>query len=573
MRGRPRKIVAEEPKKRSAAWLKSKGKRKTSDKADSLPTITRAPSIEWIFDKSPLPDPHGRGTRAVKFLKSLKHPKSIGKNQAFELVPWMSRIVERVYGDTNEKERRKIKTVFLLLPRGNRKTTLGAGLALLHLVGPEKVPSGQVISAAIDRKQARIAYVEAKAICALQPELKAATHILDARNTLQHPASGATYEAISAEAGASHGRTPNFILADELHAWPKPDLWDVLRTGAVKSAESLTFIITTAGIGRENIAYELYSYAKKVASGAIKDPGFLPILFETDAKADWQDEAHWFAANPGLEYGFPDLEAMRQLAKEAEARPRQREAFRQLHLNVWMDGSASGWIDLAAYDENGELQPLDEREDGEPCWIGVDLSSTQDLTAVVAVFREDDGSYSVYPFFYLPEAGMRRRADRDGIPFPLWVEEGLIIATRGDVVDYDEICDKIAELATRFDVREIAMDPWNSTSTQTRLLNEGLPVVLFRQGFASMSPAMKEVERAVKSRKFRHGDHPVLRWNMGNMVADMDPAGNVKPSKARSSEKIDGIVAAIMAIGRASQGEGGGSVYDSGDRPDGFLVF
>lgn len=526
---------------------------------------------KWISSKAKLRDPHGRGKRAVEFLHLLKHPKSSLPKQQFELSPFMERIVRRVYGDTDKRGKRIIRTVFLLLPRGNRKTTLGAGLSLLHTFGPERVPGGQVITAAVDRNQARIAFEEALASVNMDLRVRAAMKLNDARNRIQHVKSGAVYSAISAEAGTSHGRTPSFVLADELHAWKGSALWDVLRTGLAKVPETLMFVITTAGAGQTSLAFDMYDYAKKVDRGDIIDPTFLPILFESDKDVDWRDEKKWYAVNPGLQYGFPDLDGLRQMAREAENRPGQLEAFKQLHLNVWLDGSETPWLEMSVYDQGAASIDINEFE-GDPCWIGIDLSSTEDLTAVVAAFMRDNGDVCLFPFFFVPEDTLRKRQERDGVPYVLWAEQKNIIPTRGSVVDYSIVEGKVIELAERFRVMEIAIDRWNATGTINRLTEAGLTVAQFGQGTASMSPAVKETDRLIHGGKLHHGGHPVLRWNFNNVVlAPPNDAGDTKFSKRRSADKIDGAVAAAMAIARAMASGRGPSIYESEERASGFL--
>lgn len=411
----------------------------------------------WVFDKSAIPDPLGCGERAVRFLRALKHPKSTARGRAFQLDPWQERIVRRIYGPRHDDGTRIVRTVVMLLPRGNRKTSLAAALALLHTIGPERVPGGEVISAAADRKQARLAFAEALGIAREHKKIAGVVNVQDYRNRLTYPKDGSFYEAISAEAGTQHGRTPVFVLADELHAWPKRDLWDVLRSGLPKTRGSLVVIATTAGRGQENIAFEIVDYARKVARGEIDDPATLPILFETPADADWHDEAVWCRANPGLAHGYPDIEGLRQLAREAENRPGDREAFRQLHLNVWLDHSADPFVDMATYDKGAEPIDLAELE-GRPCWLGVDMSTTTDLTAVVAAFRDDDDGYIVIPHFFCPGDNLRARADRDGVPYPAWAEQGFITPTPGNVIDYRAVETCIRGLAERFQVREIGFD-------------------------------------------------------------------------------------------------------------------
>lgn len=214
-----------------------------------------------------------------------------------------------------------MKTVFLLLPRGNRKTSLAAALALLHTIGPERVPGGEVINAASDRKQARLGFQEAVGIIRADKRLEAAVSLQDYKNRLTFAKDGSFCEAISADAGTQHGRTPVFVLADELHAWPKRDLWDVLRSGLPKTRGSLCVIATTAGRGQENIAFEIYDYARRVAAGEIDDPAFLPILFEAPSDSDWRDEEVWKAVNPGLAHGYPDIDGFASLPAKPRTAP------------------------------------------------------------------------------------------------------------------------------------------------------------------------------------------------------------------------------------------------------------
>lgn len=516
-------------------------------------------------------DPNGRGERAVRFLRLLKHPKSRAPGNAFELPPWQEDIVRRIYGPAHPDGRRLVRTAVILLPRGNRKTSLGAALSLLHTFGPERVNGGQVVCAAADQKQARIAFEEAAGIIREDRRLTAATRFVDYRNRITHDKSGSVLEAISCDAGTQHGRTPTFVLADELHAWKRRDLWDVLRTGLVKVPNSLLVVITTAGRGHENIAWDVVDYARKVARGDIDDPGTLPILYETPRDADWRDETVWHAANPGLAYGFPDLEGLRQLAREAEARPADREAFRQLHLNIWLDHSADPFVDMSVYDEGATLVDLDALA-GEPCWLGVDLSSNGDLTVVLACWRDGEDGFVVWPWFFCPEDNLRGRADRDGVPYPTWAAEGFIAATPGNVVDFRAVEACIRDLCDRFDVREIAFDPHLGRNMMSNLAEDGFPAVEMRQGWVTMAPAVKELERAIVGRRFRHGGHPVLRWNFGNIAVHTDSAGNRVFHKGKSADRIDGAQAAAMAVARAAAGGSEVSVYES-ERPEGLMFF
>lgn len=525
-------------------------------------TASHTPSTypEWIYDGSPIPDPLGHGERAVKFLRLLKHPKS---GLPFQLDAWQERIVRRTYGPRHPDGSRIVKTVVLLLPRGNRKTSLAAALALLHTIGPERVPGGEVIMAASDRKQARIGYEEAKGLVLAHSKIAPNVRLLDYRNRLTYPKIGSFMEAISADAGTQHGRTPVFVLADELHAHKKRDLWDVLRSGLVKTPGSLLIVATTAGRGQENIAWSIVDDARKVARGEVNDPSVLPVLFEAEKDCDWLDEDIWRRVNPGLAHGYPDIEGLRQLAFEGTRRIGDREAFRQLNLNIWLDHSSDPFVEMSVYDEGAGAVDFDDLEASqEPCWLGVDLSSNSDLTAVVAAWRDGDDGYQVHPWFFCPQDRLRERADRDGVPYPAWAEEGFITPTEGNVVDFRAVEACIRELCARFYVQEVAFDPHLGRVMMATLQEEGLPVVEFRQGWVSMAPAVKELERAIIGRRLGHGGHPVLRWNFENIQVHTDSAGNRMFHKGKSKDRIDGAVASAMAVGRAATGDTNRSSYD-----------
>ncbi len=504
----------------------------------------------WLFDDREILDPFGYGERAVNFLRRLRHPKSRLPRRVFELVPWQERIVQRIYGPCDANGRRLVRTAVILLPRGNRKTALGAGLGLLHAIGPERVPGGLSLFAASDREQARIAFEEAAGICRADERIASALRFIDYRHRIEHPKSGSKLRAISCDAGRQHGQTPTFALADELHIWPRRDLWDVIRTGLVKVPGSLMLVLMTAGRGQENVAHDIVDYARRVARGEIDDPGTLPVLFETAADADWRDESLWHRANPGLAHGFPDIDGLRQLAREAEGRPADREAFRQLHLNVWLDHSTDPFVEMSVYDEGADPLDVDDLT-CEPCWLGVDLSSNSDLTVVVACWRRGDG-YAVLPHFFCPADNLRGRQDRDHVPYVRWADEGFIEPTPGNVVDFRAVEDCVRDLCDRFAVQAIGVDPHLARSLLNNLTEDGLPAVELRQGWVTMAPAIKELERVILGGQFQHGGHPVLRWNFDNIQVETDRAGNKLFSKGKARDRIDGAVACAIAVSLAA---------------------
>jgi phage terminase large subunit-like protein len=404
------------------------------------------------------------------------------------------------------------------------------------------------------------------------PALARAARVTESELEIEHFNSGSILQAIPAEGDSSHGKTPNLIICDELHVWKNRKLWRALKSGLFKVPNTLLVIITTAGRGTETLAHEEYAYAKRVASGELVNPAYLPIIFEPPEKFNWRDEKLWHALNPGMTQGFPDLIGMRQAALEAAEKPSDRDDFLQYNLCQWLDHSESPFCDLAVWDEGARPVDLEALKD-QPCWLGVDLSSTEDLTVIVAAWRDGDG-YQIHPWYFCPADNLRRRADRDSVPYPLWAEQDFIEPTPGNVVDFRRVEQKIRELCAEYNVSEIAFDPHLGRVMMANLNDEGLPVVEHRQGWISMSPAIKEFERAIIGRTLSHAGHPVLRWNVGNIAVEIDKAGNKSFHKGRSKDRIDGAVAAAMAISRASTGDTGQSIYaDTSARPEGLLVW
>ncbi|WP_181169610.1 terminase TerL endonuclease subunit [Mesorhizobium sp. B2-4-4] len=518
----------------------------------------------WIFDGSPIDDPFGYGERAVEFLRRLKHPNSTAPKSAFQLYDWQERIIRRIYGPRHADGRRVVETVFWMIPRGNRKTSLAAALALLHTIGPEKVPAGQVIFAASDREQAGLGFKEAANIVRMDKRLVAATRIYDAHNSAKkivYPKCGVELQAISSDGAAQHGKTPAFVLVDEIHVWKGRDLWEALKSGMVKTSGTLMVIATTAGRGSENIGFEQYDYARRVARGEIVNPAYLPIIFEAANDNDWQDEALWHRVNPGLKHGFPNLNALRTAAKEAEHRPADRYAFKQFNLNVWMAHSRDPLFDMAVYDA-GRI-PLDLADMEElPCFIGVDLSRSGDLTAVVAAWRNFDGAITVHPWFFVPGDDLKGRAERDGVPYEQWRDDGLITVIDGPVIEPEEVEKHIRELCARFDVQEIAFDPYDARMIMQRLHDDGLPAVEMRQGPLTMGPAIADLERVVNGRALRHAGHPILRHHFDSAVVKRGDSGFPRMFKGRNTDHIDGAVAAAMAVSRASLNDNRKSFLD-----------
>lgn len=525
--------------------------------------MTKSTFPSWIYDGSDIPDPLGRGAKAVEFLRRLKHPKSTLPGRAFQLDPWQERIIRRIYGPRDAAGRRIVKTVVLLLPRGNRKTSLSAALALLHTVGPERTPGGEAIFAAVDRTQAGIGFKEALGIVRAYPKGATAVRIYDAHNSAKkivYPKDAVTLEVISSDGAAQHGRTPSFVLADELHIWPNRLLWEALTSGLDKTDETLLVVASTAGRGQTNTAWDVVEDARKVARGEVDDPSILPILFESPRDVDWRSEEQWRHVNPGLAHGYPSLDKMRLAAAKAERSAAERESFRQLKLNVWLDSQTDPFVDMAVYDEGSGAIDVEALR-GRPCWIGVDLSKTTDLTCVVAAFRDGTGGFVVIPHFFVPEDAIADRSDRDKVPYDLWAGHGLLTAVPGAEIDNRVVADCVRDLCKRFDVKEIAFDPAWARDIMRDLEDEGLPVFRAALDPKSQTNALRTLEGAIVGKRFRHGAHPVLRWNFDNVQIKTGSTGLRTMNKGMSRERIDGAFATMLAIDRAAFGEDHASPY------------
>lgn len=506
---------------------------------------------EFLFDGSPIPDPFGYGERAVQWLRKNCHPKNPAPGHPFQLNEWQERIIRAIFGPRNPDGTRIIKKVVIQLGRGSRKTALAAAIVLLCAFGPEKIAGGLIQSAAYARKQARELFEEVALIVSQDRRYDKTARVRDYKNQIVNSKTRTRYEAISSEGLGHHGSTPSVVIADELHAWTTEkhrELWRVLSSALDKTNDTLMVVLTTAGRGQESLAYKEVSAAKRIQLGQIVDPHVLPVIFECGPDVDWKDEAIWHKVLPGLASGYPSLKALQERKIKAGYSLIERETLLQLYLGVWQNQSSSPFVDMATYDRCGSV-PVDfEALKGKPCFLGVDLSEVSDLTAIVAAWPTDDGGYIVRPWFFCPADALAKKSRVEGVNYQEWEKAGLITATPGAAVDYDFVEAEIRKLHAEFDVRQIAFDPWRAQQLQRNLMNDDLPVVDFRQGFISMSPACDEVERAIITGKLYHAGNPILRWNFDNVAVVRDAAGNRKFDKSKSRDKIDGAIATLMAV-------------------------
>ena len=493
------------------------------------------------------------------FERLLVHVKGEWAGQPFALLPWQKKIVRDIFGWKRADGTRRYRTVYIEVPRKNGKSNLAAGLALYMLFLDDE-PGAEIYSAAADTDQAAIVFDLAKQMVEASPALSARSEVY--KRSIVVPATNSVYRVVSADAYTKHGFNAHGVVFDELHAQPNRELWDVLTTATGARRQPLVIAITTAGYDRESICWEQHEYARKVAEGIIEDDSFYPAIWAADEEDDWLDEEVWKKANPSLGHTLK-WEYLRGEARRAEQSPAYQNTFRRLHLNQWTQ-QETRWLPMEAW--NACAHEVDEEAlAGQVCYGGLDLASSVDIAAFEIVFppKEEGGLWRVVSRFWIPEENIIERARRDRVPYDAWVRDGYITATPGNVIDYAFIMAEIERLGEVYDIREIAFDRWGAVQISTALEERGFTMVQFGQGLRSMSPPTKELLRMVLDGKLAHGGHPVLRWMADNMVVDTDPAGNVKPNKKKSREKIDGMVALIMALDRATRHQNSGSVYET----------
>lgn len=501
------------------------------------------------------------GWRAVRFIEThCRHTKGRWKGVRFVLAPFQLVDVLRVFGTVNAEGLRVIRTYYDELARKNGKSELAAAVALKLLVADGE-ESAEVYGAAKDRDQAGLVYAVAADMVRLDPALSKRVRIIESRKRLVVPKTSSFYVAIPADAAGSHGFNASGVVFDEIHTQPSRELWDVLTTSVGTRDQPLTWSMSTAGERKSGLCWELHDYTLKVLAGVIEDESWFGRIHSVPEDVDWRDERYWFFANPGLGTreeiargeAFRSIEEMRSLALKAEHMPTLRATFRRLYLNQWVS-SESGWIALHAWDTCGGLV-LESKLQGDRCFGGLDLSSTSDFTAWVLVFppTKKRRTWDVLARFWIPRVALERRNDDVRRAIEEWAAAGFVTITDGDVVDYDAIERQVMKDAQAFELVEFAFDPWNSTQTIGHLLDEGIEAIEMRQTIASLNGPTKLVETLVGDRLLNHGGNPVLRWMIDNCVVQTDSDGNYKPSRKKSTEKIDGLIALVMALGVATR--------------------
>jgi phage terminase large subunit-like protein len=491
-----------------------------------------------------------KADRAVAFIQSLRHTKGVWAGKQFLLLGWQEQIIRDLFGIVKADGYRQFNTAYIEIPKKNGKSELAAAVALLLTCGDFE-ERAEVYGCAADRQQASIVFEVAADMVRMCPSLNRRVKILAATKRIVYLPTNSFYQVLSAEAYSKHGFNIHGVVFDELHTQPNRKLFDVMTKGSGDArAQPLFFLITTAGTDQHSICYEQHQKAKDILEGRKHDKTFYPVIYGADENDDWTDAKTWKKANPSLGHTIA-LEKVKAACESARQNPAEENSFRQLRLNQWVK-QAVRWMPMEKWDLCDF--PVDETAlEGRVCYGGLDLSSTTDITAFTLIFppRDEDDKFSVLPYFWLPEETLDLRVRRDHVPYDVWERDGFIQTTEGNVVHYGYIEAFIEDLGKRYNIREIAFDRWGAVQMVQNLEGMGYTVVPFGQGFKDMSPPTKELMKLVLGRGIAHGGHPTLRWMMDNIFIRTDPAGNIKPDKQKSTEKIDGAVATIMALDRA----------------------
>ena len=482
--------------------------------------------------------------------------------RAFTLEPWQEHdIIRPAFGWKRADGTRRFRVVYVWVPRKNGKTELAAGVALLTLLGDAEL-GGQVFSIAADKDQAKLVFDKATAMVQWSAELAPLLECL--KPSIFCSQLNAAFKPLSGTPEGKHGLNMSGLVGDEIHEWPDDRLYTFVHQSAAARRQPLEFLISTFG-RKSGYGYDIWRWCEQVLDGSVQAPDTLVVAYRAPDGADWTDERTWAAANPNLGVSVK-LEYLREECAKAQTLPHLENAFKQYHLNIWTE-QAVRWLPLELWDKNAGPTPwaeMAEAHRGRRAFVANDLSQTKDLTCSAWLLPPDDEHprWAVIPRFFVPAARIDERVRRDRVPYDQWVRAGAITATEGNVVDYAFVKQALRDDAERFQLQVAGFDPWNAMQVMLDLQGEGMPVEQVRQGYLTLSGPSKELERLLLDGELEHGGHPVLRWCAGNVAIETDPAGNIKPSKAKSTERIDGIAALVSALALAigHQDQGGGTL-------------
>lgn len=496
--------------------------------------LDRALDKGWYFDKK-------AAMRAIRFIEKLKHTKGEWAGQRFRLEPWQQFVLWNIFGWKNADGMRRFRYAYIEIARKNGKTALSAGIGLYMLFADgESRP--EVYSAATVKDQAKICFSDAVEIVKAT-DLK--NYLTPYRNSIVYELKGGTMKPLSSDYGTHDGLNPSCGIIDEFHAHKDSGMFDVIKSAFGARRQPLMFIITTAGFDKSGACYAYRENVIKVLRGVNEDDSLFGIIYTLDDKSEWDDPKMWIKANPNLGVSL-SADYLADQVKDAKNRPEAVRNVMTKNVDLWVDAERTWILDDAWQKCIGTTAPADLK--GCACWGGLDLSNVSDITAYVLLFHEND-CFQLLPHFWIPEEKMLEKVRKENINYDKWVAEGYVTVTPGNVIDYDFVKADILRIVADYDLRTSAYDRWNASQTIIDLQNEGMECNPFGQGYGSMSAPTKEFEKLVLTGKIEHFGNPVLRWMLASTLVKTDPAGNIKPDKEKSTQKIDGIVAAIMALG------------------------
>jgi len=525
---------------------------------------------EYVPTSFMLPDSHydeNKADRAVAFIQELKHVKtSEWAGKPFLLLPWQEQIVRDLFGVVRPDGHRQFSHAFCEIPKKSGKSGLAAAIALYMLCADGEI-GAEIYGVANDREQATIVFNLAMHMVLDNPVLRKYCRIVDSRKRIIFLPTRSFYAALSSEIRNKYGLNVHACIFDELLGQGDRQLFDTMVNGSgAARRQPLNFIITTAGTDRNSICYAEHQKALDILHGRKVDPSFYPVVFAARDEDDWRDPEVWRRVNPS--YGITvSEEYYHNYCESAKMDAALEMQFRQFFLCQWLNSSKK-WLPMDKYDKGA--RPFNPEElHGRVCYGGLDLASTDDIAAFVLVFPPDEpnGEYYVLPYFWIPRENLVRRVKKDHVPYDKWEREGYLFTTEGNIIYYDFIEKQIEDLAKKFYIKEIAYDRWGAGQMTQNLSGQNFEMVDFGQGYKSLSPPSKELHRLILDEKLIHGGHPVLRWMFENVYIETDAASNIKPSKKKSIEKIDGAVATIMALDGAVKPRikhtGGLVIFDS----------
>ena len=477
------------------------------------------------------------------FIERLPHVKGPLAGEPIKLEPWQTFILTTVFGWIKPDGKRRFRRSYIEVPRGNAKSTLSSAVAL-YMLTADREGGAEVYSLATTRDQARIVFGDAQTMARKSPGFRTRFGVEVGAHNMHVLATGSKFEALSAEGSTLDGLNIHFGCVDELHAHKTRTVYDVVETGTGKRDNSLLWVITTAGSNRSGICYEMRTFVNRLLEGLFDDDSQFGIIYGLDDNDDWTSEAALIKANPNWNVSVRP-EVLLPLQAKAMQMPSAANNFKTKHLNEWVNADTA-WMDMRAWDACADETLSEDDFVGEPCYIGLDLASKVDIAAKAKVFQRE-GKFYVFMTHYLPDSAVD---DGRNSQYSGWARQGLLTVTPGNVTDFDQIEAELVADASRFEVREVPFDPFQATQLSSHLIAQGLPMVEMRPTVLNFSEPMKQLEALVLQRRLVHDGDPILAWMISNVVCHRDAKDNIYPRKEREENKIDGVVALIMALGR-----------------------